>query len=34
MPLEEDINDIDVDVDEEVISESKKGDDPQITLDF
>jgi len=34
MPPEEDINDIDVDVDEEVISESKKGDDPQITLDF
>ncbi|MDC1518898.1 DNA gyrase/topoisomerase IV subunit A, partial [Flavobacteriaceae bacterium] len=32
MPPEEDINDIDVD--EEVISESKKGDDPQITLDF
>jgi hypothetical protein len=32
MPPEKDINDIDVD--EEVISESKKGDDPQITLDF
>ena len=34
MPPEEDINDIEVDVDEEVISKSKKGDDPQITLDF
>jgi hypothetical protein len=34
MPEEENIHDIEVDVEEGMISESKKDDDSQITLDF